>query len=228
MRLSLVIMVLTLIAGCVVGGVHSTFTPYHTLPQNFKSKSVAVVAGNKALNESLEFEQYKQKLEAKFAQIGMAIAENKDKATYLAYFNFGIDSGATTTHTGSMPIYGNTGGGSSYHSGTVSSYDASGYSFGSYSGTSYTPPSYGITGNVPYSYDVTRYTRVLALEIFDQAEGKNRTPKKVYQAKLTSKGRCGQLGWVIDEMLTALFKEFPGESGRPMKVVVDPKSSQKC
>ncbi len=85
-------------------------------------------------------------------------------------------------------LYGQTGGGTAYHSGTIRSY--------------------------AYSYNVTTYTRVLAIDILDRQLLDAGKTKKVYEVELTSKGWCGQIAGVFDEMLDALFEEFPGESGK--------------
>ena len=131
-----------------------------------------------------------------------------------------IDAGKTTTHVGSTPIYGQTGGGTTYQSGTGSAYGSGGYAYGSYSGTSYTMPTFGVVGSRTYSYNVTTYTRNLAMDIVIRESLNTKTPKKVYEARVISKGSCGQIAQVMDEILEALFQEFPGESGRARTITI--------
>ncbi len=219
MRLLLCVALSVVVAGC--GGlVRSEYTPYHSLNSNNSRQTVFVVPGNDALQGSLQFESFKAKLEHEFQGAGFAISRDRASATLLAFFTYGIDDGRTTVHTGSTPVYGQTGGGTTYQSGTVSSYGTGGYGTGSYSGSSYTMPTYGIVGSQSYSYDVTTYTRVLALDLLDRKELDDGRIKKVYEAKLTSKGSSGQIACVFDAMLTALFAEFPGSSGKSRSIDV--------
>ena len=220
MRLLLCVALCVVVAGCGAL-VRSQYTPYHSLNSKTSGKTVAVVPGNDGLEGSLQFESFKTKLEYKLQSAGFTISRDPANADLLAYFTYGIDDGKTTVHTGSTPIYGQTGGGTAYHSGTVSTYGTGGYGTGSYSGSSYTMPTYGIVGSQSYSYDVTTYTRVLALDLLDRKELDDGRIKKVYEVKLTSKGSCGQIAGVFDAMLTALFTEFPGSSGKPRSIEVE-------
>ncbi len=168
MRLLLCVALSVVVAGCTL--VRSEYTPYHSLNSNISGKTVAVVPGNDGLKGSLQFESFKTKLEDKLQSAGFNISRDRASADLLAFFVYGIDDGQTTTQTGSIPIYGQTGGGTTYHSGTVSAYGTGGYASGSYSGSSYTMPTYGIVGSQAYSYNVTTYRRVLALDLLDRRE----------------------------------------------------------
>lgn len=59
------------------------------------------------------------------------------------------------------------------------------------------------------SYDVTNYTRTVAINLVDK-----KTNKKIYESKATSTGRCGVIGEVIDEIAEAMFSKFPAGIGR--------------
>ena len=86
-------------------------------------------------------------------------------------------------------------------------------------------PTYEIVGSETYSYNVTEYTRVLALDLLDRRELDKGRTKKVYEVKLASKGTCSQIASVFGEMLTALFMEFPGPSGKSRNIGVDLKGT---
>lgn len=206
------------VAGCA--RVNTQYTPYHSLNSSFSGQTVTVIPGNDSLEGSLQFENFKTKLEDKFRGAGFVISRDRANADLLAYFSYGIDDGTTRTQIGSTPIYGPTGGGTTYHSGSISSYGAGGYGTGSYQGTSYSTPTYGIVGSQAYSYDVTTYTRVLVLDMLDREELDAGRTKKYYEVRLTSAGSCGQISGVIDAMLTALFAEFPGLSGKSRNVKI--------
>ncbi len=220
MRLLLCVALSVVVAGC--GGlVRSQYTPYHSLNSNISGKTVAVVPGNDGLKGSLQFESFKTKLEDKLQSAGFTISRDRASADLLAFFAYGIDDGQTTTQTGSTPIYGASRGGTTYSYDTASAFGTAGYATGRYSGSSFTTPTYGIVGSETYSYNVTTYARVLALDLLDRRELDEGRTKKVYEVKLTSKGSCSQIASVFEAMLTALFMEFPGSSGKSKTVDID-------
>lgn len=130
---------------------------------------------------------------------------NPTAADYTVAYRYAIGDGRT--QSGVMPIMGQTGGGTTYHSGTFNTYGAGASSFGSVSGTSYTPATYGMIGAIPYSQTV--YTRTLNLIIFD-TKGKS-----VFEGSCRSTGTKGDIHTVLPSMIKALFKDFPGRSGKP-------------
>ncbi len=226
MRLLQYVALSVVVAGC--GGlVRSQYTPYHSLNSNISGKTVAVVSGNDGLEGSLQFESFKTKLEDKLQSAGFTISRDRASADLLAFFAYGIDDGQTTTQTGSTPIYGKSRGGTTYSYDTASAFGTDGYATRRYSGSSYTMPTYGIVGSETYSYNVTTYARVLALDLLDRRELDEGRTKKVYEVKLTSKGRCSQITSVFDEMLTALFMEFPGPSGKSRSIDVNDENWEK-
>ncbi len=81
-------------------------------------------------------------------------------------------------------------------------------------------PTYGVVGSQAYSYNVTTYTRNVAVDIVTAGSLKDGSPSKIYESRAVSKGSCSQMPEVIDEILEAIFKEFPGESGRSRKVII--------
>jgi len=174
--------------------------------------TISVVSGKEDVNNSLEFAAYRRKFEKKLSEVGYAIESDPNKADFIALVAYGIDNGETSTV--STPIFGQTSGGTTYSSGTVS---GSGGSV-NYSGTSYTMPTYGVVGSSTGS--VTTYNRAIALDIVEAKSFKEGKPKKVYEGRTKSKGSCSVIVEVFDEMLEGMFSDFPGENGRNRKQVV--------
>jgi len=178
---------------------------FSEIPTPYANKKVAVLGYPKEINESLEWKSYKPALESQFHKQGFIIS-NENDADYIAFVTYGISDGKTTTQVGSVPQYGSTGGGTTYHSGSVSTMSGG---YGSYSGSSYSMPTYGVIGSSNYSYNTTEYKRTLAINLVDKS-----TNKKVYEGKAISTGSCGLIGEVIDEIAEALFQKFPTGSGK--------------
>ena len=108
------------------------------------------------------------------------------------------------------------GGGTTYHSGSVNS----GGSFGSYLGTSYTMPNWGVTGSRTYSYNRTTYTRNLIMDIFETNSLNQKKPIKVFEGRITSKGCSSQINEVMPPLVEAMFKNFPGISGKSENIEI--------
>lgn len=186
------------LAGCIT--VKNKVTVFHTItkPETFTIRPAEPFA------ESLEANAYADLIAQKLIEKGWA---KSNKAATEIQFAYGIDNGHQ--ETSSSPIFGQTGGGTTYSSGTV----YSGGSVGTYSGTSYKPPTFGIVGVSTRSYSM--YTRKLVVWIDEKA-----TKKRIYEATVVSSGESESFNIVARCMIDALFKEFPGESGRTSSVTI--------
>ena len=216
-RILLSFLALTILAGCAV--VRAQVSSFSTLAMPVMNKSIAVIGYPEETNKSLEFRSYRPKFEQNFRAVGFSIAP-PDQADYIAFVSYGIDTGTTQTSLVSTPIYGQTGGGTTYTSGTVSAYSGG---YGPYSGTSYTMPTYGVVGYSTSTVQYTTYKRQLAVDIVEASTVETNNPIKVYEGRLSSIGSCGAMSEVIDELIQALFVKFPNDSGK-----VEVKSETDC
>lgn len=214
LRLPISAVVFLIAAGCVVGPgprVVSDVTSFYV--SDFSGNgSIAVVAADAGINNSLEFAHYKKKFEERLSANGYTISNSPENAKYIALVAYGIDNGQSATV--STPIYGQTSGGTTTTSGTIYSSGGS----ATFSGTSYTMPTYGVVGSVTGSR--TSYKRAIALDIVDAASLKGNEPKTVYEGRIKSTGSCPVIVEVFDEMLEAMFTDWPGESGKNRHVTV--------
>ena len=112
---------------------------------------------------SLEYEAYAKRISNKLENYNYISEKENIAPEYFVLFTYGIGDGGTIT--GSMPIYGQTGGGTSFTSGTVTSSHGG---FASYSGTTYSMPTFGQVGSIPYS--VRQHDRVFNLKIVSYKE----------------------------------------------------------
>ena len=207
-------LMVVIITGCVTPGVvtNNTVLTNNTVfyVGTYSPKgSISVVSGEADVNNSLEFAAYKKKFEHKLSLAGYTIEKDPNKAEYIALVAYGIDNGKSSTI--STPIFGQTSGGTTYSSGTV---HGSGGSV-NYSSSSYTMPTYGVVGSSTGS--VTTYKRAIALDIIEAGSFKEGSPTKVYEGRAKSEGICSVFAEVFDEILEAMFIDFPGENGRNRK-----------
>ncbi len=169
-------------------------TTHFYLPDFPRSGAVFIVAADPKINESLEFAHYKPMMAAKLQEQGYAITDDKDKADIVALFTFGIDNGQTVTKT--HPIYGYTG----------------------YYGR-YSMPHYTVVGIS--TSESTEFTRAIAMDLVDAQSIRDGKTKKLYEVRVKSRGRCSTLTQVFPQMLSGMFSNFPGESGKTQSIEVE-------
>jgi hypothetical protein len=198
----MVVPLILLLSGCA-GFIRSDIAVFHDLPPDFAGTTYASIPF-KEQGGSLEHKTYDQLVKQELNAKGFK-EEPIDKAEVVVFISYGIDTGREVVS--SYPIFGQTGVSSIYTTGTVQSYG----SYGTYSGTTTYTPTYGIVGAVPMSQ--TQYTRFLKIEILDKKALVQQNIKKIYEAKVLSRGSSVQLSKVMPSMIKALFEDFPGKSG---------------
>jgi hypothetical protein len=156
-----------------------------------------VLASVASVNSSPEFSRYKSSIETKLAAIGYTIVQSPSEARYIALVAYGMD--VDQVGFVSTPVFGG---------GTMLSP----------SGGAYVMPSYGVVG--PSSPPAASYKRALAVDIVDAASMKAGKPRKVLELRTTSVGSSSSIGCVFNDMLEAMFMDFPGISGKARSVTV--------
>lgn len=191
------------LSGCVTpppAVVDTTISTFYSTEYK-NAGSISVVATSSEVNDSLEFSHYKARIEQNLASHGYRIVSNPSEAEYVALVAYGIDEGKSGIV--STPIFGQTGGGAT---------------FTSYGTSSYTMPSYGTVGSSTQS--VTTYARAIAIDIVNAENLKAGHPKKLFEIRAKSVGYCSVIAGVFEEILEAMFEDFPGQSGKAKKVSV--------
>ena len=163
---------------------------------------------------SLEFKQYASLISAYLNVKGYRRVKNRKQADYAIFFRYGIDDGRTAIS--SYPIYGLTGGGTTYHSGTIS---GSGGGVSSYSGTSSSTGSFGVVG-VGTSSRVN-YKRLFTFDMFDLKKSSRENIIKVFEGKVKSTGALDNFLVVSNCVIHSLFEGFPGrKSGEIIRMAI--------
>jgi hypothetical protein len=204
---------LLLLTGCINLRVISDVTCFHNLPQVAATKTFRFLP-TETQKGSLEYASYASLIRQKLQAYGWRYEENdKQMPDYLVVFTYGIDDGRVITE--SIPLFGQTGGGAAYSSGTVRT--ASGSS-ATYTGTTYQAPTFGQVGAIPVSRK--EYRRIFQLSILDAQKSTPESVVKSYEGRVTSSGYSGEISTVLPTMIAALFDTFPGVSGKTRGVVI--------
>jgi hypothetical protein len=146
---------------------------------------------------SLEFRQYAALVAVRLLQIGYSVVESDQPSQYLAQVDYAIDTGRTEVQSWPSPAV-------RYH-----------FSYGYY----YDPFYYGVWYEPPTVYSYTVYTRSLSLVI--RAASGDGPGEILYEGRVHSVGRSHRLEEIMPYMVTALFTNFPGESGLTKLVTVE-------
>jgi hypothetical protein len=183
--------------------VRSNISVFHEFPEGVTGVTYAAIPF-KEQEGSLEHKSYEQAIKRELNARGFREVPVEQADTVIFFF-YGIDSGKEIVE--SYPIIGQTGTSSSHTFGTLQSYG----NYGTYSGTTTYTPTYGVVGAGATSR--TEYARFLKLDILDKRALIENRVRKLYEAKVTSRGSLGELSSVLPTMVKALFEEFPGKNG---------------
>lgn len=200
LKLSILLLFVTFITACSMTKINTTTTTFYT-PEFTSSGSISVIPADIENSNSLEFAHYKQKIEEKLHFSGYSIAANSDTAEYIAIVAYGIDEGETSII--STPIFSSP---NALHGGRLASPKHR-----------YSMPRYHRRVVGTSTSSITTYNRALALDIVEAASlksGSEDNAKKVYESRVKSVGECGVVAGVFNELLKAMFTNFPGENGQ--------------
>lgn len=204
-KLSTLLLLIIFTTACSTLEVKTNATAFYVA--EFKSTgSIFILSADAEKNNSLEFAHYKQKIEDKLVVAGYSIAANADVAEYIAIVAYGIDNGKTSVI--STPIFSSP---NALYGGRLSSNPHRPYMM----------PSYSVVGTSTDSF--TTYTRAIALDIVDAKSLKTVTieqAQKVYESRVKSTGKCAVIAGVFDQLLEAMFQNFPGDNGKTITAAI--------
>lgn len=168
--------------------------------------SIVVLAGDINVNNSLEFDLYKQKVQEKLVTQGFSVATDIESAHFAALLLYAVDDGKQMLKY--TPIYGQTS--ERINSFSDIAYNEEGKAV--FIRRNYVSPTFGVVG--ASAETKTSYRHSLALDIVEAESLSQDTPVKLFESRTISTGKCPVTVEVFDEMLEAMFTDFPGENGR--------------
>jgi hypothetical protein len=206
----------------MLAGLTACAQPFNARVQRFASQlpspqgqSFAVVADDPALEGGLEFAQYAQLVEGQMAKLGYAPAASPAAANLIVRFDYGVDKGRERVRSTGFadpfysPWYGY--GHRGYYGRRIgySPRGAWGYGF-------YDPWFDG--GYESY----TVYTSGIEVKI-DRREGGQR----LFEGKAEALSTSNRLGYLVPNLVEAIFTDFPGNSGETVRISVAPEKKKR-
>ena len=199
MRVLIAIFACIYLAACAKPEINANVTTFYT-PElsSIAGKTIAVRAESAANETSLEFLNYRPKIARKLDFVGFDVREDLADPDYIALVSYGVDGTEQRSTTTASPAFG-------------------GFGLGVGVGRS---PFYGSVGRTYNTQTWSEYNRYIAIDIVEGGTAQSDSPVRVYEGRAQSAGRCPTLAGVFDEVLDALFQDFPGANGKTVFVSI--------
>lgn len=184
--LKLLIIIITLIgiSSCSTSTVRTDTTTFYV--NDYKSDGVIIVKpGDDMLAQTLQFSNYKKKVEQQLSKQGYKTTNTINEADYIAFLTYGLDNERDRSEK-------------SNSEGVVAKSDG------------YSMPTFAST-RTEYS---TIYIKVIAIDIVERKSLEAGIPNKVFEMRGRNIGSHSHLNCVFNPMLKSMFNEFPGVNGK--------------
>lgn len=157
------------------------------LPQG---ETIAVKPSDPAKEQSLEFRSYARLIGEELAKLGYDYVEEPNaSAALIAEVDYSVEAGPTDVQV-DQPLQPYV----RYH-----------FNYGRY----YDPFYFGFNNWAPQTYTTPTYLRNLTVNIVENDD----TRERLFEGRVQSRGLQNQLPEIMPYLVTAMFRNFPGESG---------------
>jgi hypothetical protein len=172
-------------------------------------QTFAIVADDPALSGGIEFAQYAGLVQAKLAQRGYVPVTDPTHAAFIVRFDYGVDNGrerVRSTGFARDPFWGPWRGFGGYWG----PYRRGPWGYGWYD------PFFD-GGNSVESYTV--FTSGIGLKIDRKADG-----ARLFEGEAQAVSTSNRLGYLVPNLVEAMFTGFPGNSGETVRISVAPET----
>ena len=234
-------------APLLLAGLAACATPFNADVKRFSSampaptgQTFAVVAEDPRDSGGLEFSLYADLVAAQMSRLGY-VRSDPSHAAMIVRLDYGVDQGrdrVRSTGFGGDPFfspwYGNQFGyGGGYN--RFGGFGGYGGGYGGFGGRGYYSPYYSRGGwgygwQDPFFFGsgygdvdvVTVYTSELDLKIDSKADG-----RRLFEGKAQAASRSDRLGYLIPNLVEAMFTDFPGHNGDTLRISIAPEDGRK-
>ena len=218
-------------APVLLAGLAACATPFNAKVHRFASQmppsgqTYAIVAEDPRDNGGIEFGQYADLVAAQMSRLGY-VRTDPSHAAMIVRFGYDVDKGRDrirSTGVGYDPFW-------SPWYGSRFGYGGFGYA-GHFGGPAFYSPFYrrglwGFGWRDPFFYDdhidvVTIYTSEVDLKIDRTADG-----RRLFEGKAEAASRSNRLGYLVPNLVEAIFTGFPGNSGETVRISIAPEGGK--
>ena len=218
-------------APLLLAGLAACATPFNANVKRFSSampapsgQTFAVVAEDPRDAGGIEFAQYADIVAAQMSRLGY-VRTDPSHAAMLVRLDYGVDRGRDRIRSTGFsdpfwsPWYGG-GFGYGYRPYYRRSFYSPFYSRGAW-GYGWQDPFFFGSG-----YDdidvVTVYTSELDLKIDDKSSG-----RRLFEGKAQAASRSNRLGYLVPNLVEAMFTDFPGHNGETVRISIAPEDGKR-
>lgn len=177
-----------------VDSLHDSNTPRYT-------KYVILPGDEYVRTSDLQFKEFAHYIERAMTAKGYERVESVENAELAVLLNYGIGKPRANYYSYSLPVYGQTGGGTSTFSATTHGYGGTSTT----TGTVYQTPTYGVVGSRTVSGHYVTYDRFLLLEAVDLSAYRQRQKiVPLWKTTAQSTGSSGDLRYVFPYLVVAI------------------------
>ncbi len=210
----------------MLGALAACATPFKADVQRYSAQlpapqgqTFAVVADSPLMNGGLEFAQYANLVNAKMQALGYVPAASPATADLVVRFVYGVDKGHTQVRSNGFadPFW-------------SSWYGYPRFGYGGYGRRGYFSPYYprgawGYGWSDPWfggGYDAyTVFVSGISLKIDRRADG-----QRLFEGKAEAASTSNRLGYLVPNLVEAMFTNFPGNSGETVRISVAPEKKK--
>lgn len=224
-----------IVAPMLLAGLAACATPFNADVRRFSSampapagQSFAVVAADPRDSGGLEFAQYADLVAAQLSRLGY-VRTDPSQAAMIVRLDYGIDQGRDrirSTGFGHDPFW-------SPWYGSPYGYGGFGYSrfgYGGFHAPYYRRGLWGYGWQDPFFFGsgygdvdvITVYTSELDLKIDNKADG-----RRLFEGKAQAASRSNRLGYLVPNLVEAMFTDFPGHNGETVRISIAPEDGRK-
>ncbi|QGN54848.1 DUF4136 domain-containing protein [Novosphingobium sp. Gsoil 351] len=221
-------------APLLLAGLAACATPFNANVKRFSSampapqgQTFAVVAEDPRDSGGLEFGQYADLVAAQMSRLGY-VRSDPSHAAMIVRLDYGVDNGRDRVRsTGFSDPFWSPWYGSRFGYGGGFGYSRFGYGgFSPY----YHRGLWGYGWQDPFFFGsgygdvdvVTVYTSELDLKIDSRADG-----RRLFEGKAQAASRSDRLGYLVPNLVEAVFTDFPGRSGETVRISIAPEDGKK-
>ena len=228
-------------APLLLAGLAACATPFNAKVQRFAGalpapagQTYAIVAENPRDSGGLEFAQYADTVAAQMNRIGY-VRTDPAQAAMIVRFGYDIDKGrdkVRSTGFGGDPFfspwYGSRFGYGGFGGGFGGGYGRGGFGRSSFYSPYYRRGLWGYGWQDPFFFGsgygdidvVTVYTSEVDLTIERKVDG-----QRLFEGKAEAASRSNRLGYLVPNLVEAMFTGFPGNSGETLRISIAPEKT---
>jgi hypothetical protein len=213
------------LAGCAASPFRADVSRFQTQLPAPQGQTFAVKAVDAANDGGIEFSQYAGLVATEMQKLGYAPAASGAAADLTVKLGYAVDQGKERTVVREDPFYdpfwGYSGFGRGYYGRPYLARTRGGHL--RYVNGWYDPFLFGGFGY--NGYDVRNYT--VFTSGIDLKIEKTATGERLFEGKAEAKSRSNRLPYLVPNLVSAMFTNFPGNSGETVRISVAPEPKAK-